>query len=203
MPDLLATPLPQDILSSNITLQLFPSTHPHLPSVRGRLAYTAALWTSPVAWGRVPVVGNVKLVVLSERVLHTAASSGGEGGEKLVVRWRTCGEGEVTDQIKKILSMLGRGKGGGTSKQKEDFHGIFVFEFDDDGRVAAHTIEHVEESNNWERTARVISVTDWLLGKAMGAAPGNEGGLAGLAFADGQSAAVNGKMPATTVHFGS
>jgi hypothetical protein len=184
MPDLLATPLPQDILSSNITLQLFPSTHPHLPSVRGRLAYTAALWTSPVAWGRVPVVGNVKLVVLSERMLHTGASS---GGEKLVVRWRTCGEGEVTDQIKKIFSVLGRG-----GKQKEDdFHGIFIFEFDDDGRVAAHTIEHVEESNNWERTARVISVTDWLLGKAWGT-PKNEGGMPGLAFASGQSEARSG-----------
>jgi hypothetical protein len=171
MPDLLATPLPQDILSSNITLQLFPSTHPHLPSVRGRLAYTAALWTSPVAWGRVPVVGNVKLVVLSERM----ASPGSEGGEKLVVRWRTCGSGEPPDQIKKILSVLGRDK-----QQKDDFHGIFVFEFDDDGRVAAHTIEHVEQSNHWERTARVISVTDWLLGKARGAP---QGGLAGLACA--------------------
>src|SRR5215471_6942299 len=94
MPDLLATPLPQDILSPNIKLQLFPSTHPHLPSVTGRLAYTAALWTSPVAWGRVPVVGNVKLVVLSERMLHTGAPG---DGEKLVVRWRTCGHGEVTD----------------------------------------------------------------------------------------------------------
>jgi Mitochondrial protein up-regulated during meiosis len=198
MPDLLATPLPQDILSSNIKLQLFPSTHPHLPSVRGRLAYTAALWTSPVAWGRVPVVGNVKLVVLSERMLHTGGPAGGEGGEKLVVRWRTCGEGEVTEQIRKIFSVLGRGKGGGggsSSKQEDDFHGIFVFEFDDDGRVAAHTIEHVEESNNWERTARVISVTDWLLGKAMGAAPKNEGGLPGLAFADER---VNGTAAAAT-----
>src|SRR5580692_6943518 len=114
MPDLLATPLPQDILSSSIKLQLFPSTHPHLPSVRGRLAYTAALWTSPVAWGRVPVVGNVKLVVLSERVLHTGGgAAGGEGSEKLVVRWRTCGEGEVTEQIRKIFSVLGRGRGKG------------------------------------------------------------------------------------------
>jgi len=144
------------------------------------------------------VVGNVKLVVLSERMLHTGASSGSsEGGEKLVVRWRTCGEGEVTDQIKKIFSMLGRGRGDGggvasRNKQKEeDFHGIFIFEFDDDGRVAGHTIEHVEESNDCERTARVISVTDWLLGKAWGVAPKNEGGLPGLAFAGGQSRAFS------------
>lgn len=39
LPTLLASPLPPDILSPHITLHLFPSTHPHLPTVSGRVAY--------------------------------------------------------------------------------------------------------------------------------------------------------------------
>ena len=68
LPTLLQTPLPQEILSPNISLHLFPSTHPYLPVVSGRVAYIAALWTSPIAWNRVPIFGNVKLVILSERM---------------------------------------------------------------------------------------------------------------------------------------
>ncbi|KAF2667100.1 hypothetical protein BT63DRAFT_329293 [Microthyrium microscopicum] len=164
LPTLLATPLPQDILSPQITLRLFPSTHPHLPSVTGRIAYTAALWTSPVAWGRMPVLGNVKLIILSERMMR----HGKEGSEKLVVRWKTCVKtrGDVTEQIKKMIAILGRGQSKAYAEQHE-FHGLFIFEFDGEGRISSHTIEHVEERNNWE-TARVISVTDWLLGKAWG-----------------------------------
>lgn len=29
-----------------------------------------------------------------------------------------------------------------------------------------HTIEHAEEGGNWEKASKVVSVTDWLLGKA-------------------------------------
>ena len=68
LPTLLQSPLPQEILSPNISLHLFPSTHPYLPTVSGRVAYIAALWTSPIAWNRVPIVGNVRLEILSERV---------------------------------------------------------------------------------------------------------------------------------------
>src|SRR3954468_13211326 len=75
LPTLLASPLPQEILSPQITLHLFPSTHPHLPTVSGKIAYMAALWTAPVAWGRVPVVGNVKLIILSERMVRHGGSS--------------------------------------------------------------------------------------------------------------------------------
>lgn len=103
LPTLLSTanPLPNDILSPTITLHLFPSTHPHLPTVSGRVPYLAALWTAPVAWGRVPLVGNVGLEVLSERMVqggHHLSSLGageqgiGHGDEKLVVRWRTKGK---------------------------------------------------------------------------------------------------------------
>lgn len=50
-------------------------------------------------------------------------------------------------------------------KDKE-FHGLFMFEFDEEGRVLTHVIEHAEEGSNWDRTTKVVSVTDWLLGRA-------------------------------------
>ena len=132
-----------------------------------------------MAWGRMPVLGNVKLIILSERMLRTGSSGiATENNEKLVVRWKTCAKskGEVTGQIKKVL---GRN---GIEPKDEDFHGLFIFEFDDEGRINSHTIEHVEEGNNWEKTATVISVTDWLLGKAWGKQ--EHGGIPGLAFCE-------------------
>ena len=42
---------------------------------------------------------------------------------------------------------------------------MFIFEFDEEGRVLSHTIEHVEEGGSWDKVGRVVSVTDWLLGK--------------------------------------
>ncbi|KAK3297601.1 uncharacterized protein B0H64DRAFT_372943 [Chaetomium fimeti] len=102
LPTLLQSPPPQGILSPRITLHLFPSTHPHLPTVSGRVAYTAALWSSPIAWNRLPLVGNVRLHILSERMLDCSAydsvggrpggggrRADGAGGEQLIVRWRT------------------------------------------------------------------------------------------------------------------
>lgn len=177
LPTLLASPLPQEILSPHITLHLFPSTHPHLPTVSGRIAYTAALWTAPVAWGRVPVLGNVRLEILSERMARNGGgSSPGVAHEKLVVKWKTCGKTKGkgvgalyrgisgSEQVDKITEFLG-----GDAKDDEEFIGLFIFEFDEEGRVITHTIEHAEESGNWDKMTRVISVTDWLLGKAWGA----------------------------------
>lgn len=110
-----------------------------------------------------PVVGNVKLVILSERMVSTGCTN---SREKLIVKWKTCGadKGDVTEQIKKMMAILGRSKT--QADENKDFHGLFLFEFDELGRVLKHTIEHVEEGNQWEKTARVISVTDWLLGRA-------------------------------------
>ncbi|KAF2840386.1 hypothetical protein M501DRAFT_1010508 [Patellaria atrata CBS 101060] len=167
LPTLLVSPLPQEILSPHITLNLFPSTHPHLPTVSGRIGYTAALWTAPVAWGRIPVVGNIKLIILSERLVRNGSSSTPSNlrHEKLIVRWKTCGrakakDSDVSSQAERLTDFL-RGK-------EEEFHGLFYFEFDEEGRIATHTIEHAEEGGNWDRMTRVISVTDWLLGKAWG-----------------------------------
>jgi hypothetical protein len=48
------------------------------------------------------------------------------------------------------------------------FSGLFVFAFDEEGRIASHTIEHADQANGWDRTAKFITLTDWLLGKARG-----------------------------------
>jgi hypothetical protein len=163
LPRLLESPLPQEILSPQITLNLFPSTHPHLPTVSGRIAYTAALWTAPVAWGRMPVLGNVKLEILSERLVRRGGASGSAGlrNERLVVKWKTCGKKvESGRQIKKIAEYFGKDK-----KEGEQFCGLFIFEFDEEGRIVNHTIEHTDEGGLHDQTA-IISVTDWLLGRA-------------------------------------
>jgi len=172
LPTLLATPLPQEILSPHITLHLFPSTHPHLPTVSGRVAYRAALWTAPMAWGRVPIVGNVRLIIESERRVKNGSTSA-SGHEKLIVRWKTCGKTKgkgmgalyrgigASEQVDKITEWLG-----GDARDDEEFCGLFIFEFDEEGRIMTHTIEHAEEGGSWDKTARVVSVTDWLLGKA-------------------------------------
>lgn len=176
LPTLLATPLPQEILSPHISLHLFPSTHPHLPTVSGRVAYRAALWTAPMAWGRVPIVGNVRLLIESERMVkngHTSSSSAASGNERLIVRWKTCGKTKgkgmgalyrgigASEQVDKITEWLG-----GDARDDEEFCGLFIFEFDEEGRIVTHTIEHADEGNSWDKMARVVSVTDWLLGKA-------------------------------------
>lgn len=174
LPTLLASPLPQEVLSPQISLYLFPSTHPHLPTVSGRIAYLAALWTAPVAWGRVPVVGNVKLVILSERMVKNGSTSLHYRSEKLIVRWKTCGKTKVKgtgplyggsagsgDQMDKITEFLG-----GDVPDDEEFSGLFIFEFDEEGRIVTHTIEHAQQGGNFEKMTRVVSVMDWLAGKA-------------------------------------
>jgi len=177
LPTLLASPLPQDILSPQISLHLFPSTHPHLPTVSGRIAYLAALWTAPVAWGRVPVVGNVKLTVISERMIRHGGNNASSAfrDEKLMVKWKTCGKARkknsagiyrgigANEQVERITDVLG-----GKARDDEEFCGLFIFEFDDQGRILKHTIEHADDASGSERTNRVVSVTDWLLGKVNG-----------------------------------
>ncbi|KAF2858617.1 hypothetical protein K470DRAFT_196164, partial [Piedraia hortae CBS 480.64] len=148
LPTVLQSSLPADILNAQVELRLFPSTHPHLPAVRGRLAYTAALCTAPMAWGRVPLVGNVRLSILSEQLIKQNAF-GSKGGERLVVKWRTSGRAREI------------------GPDKDEFTGIFIFTFDEDGRIGTHVIEHAEESKHYDRM-KVISVTDWLLSQMVG-----------------------------------
>ncbi|KAK2834876.1 hypothetical protein FQN49_006830, partial [Arthroderma sp. PD_2] len=207
LPTILIHALPQEILSPSISLHLFPSTHPHLPTVKGRVPYRAALWTAPVAWGSVPIIGNVNLKIMSERMVPTGISNGNDrgdspGGEKLVVRWVSEGGSEkgrpptkvgrgseADDYVKganKDSPLTSSSSSNGINRglsvllggempifklgKEEQFTGLFIFTFDEEGRIASHTIEHADESNGWDRTAKVVTLTDWLLGKAKGSA---------------------------------
>ncbi|QIW96701.1 hypothetical protein AMS68_002219 [Peltaster fructicola] len=199
LPTLLQTPLPSDILSPQITLHLFPSTHPHLPTVSGRIAYAAALWTAPVAWGRVPLVGNVKLTILSERMVKSGCRSN-SGEEKLIVKWKTRGKGghrdtsggvyrdkligssDPEDRIRKFLrSSIKDVPEQQDQLTDEDFCGIFIFDFDENGRIQKHVIEHTEHGGYEDKTNKFVNVTDWLLGKFNGA---TTGGMPVLAYCE-------------------
>lgn len=164
MPTLLQSPLPSEILAPNISLHLFPSTHPHLPTVSGRVAYIAALWTSPIAWNSLPIIGDVKLEILSERILKQPGKRPGSGNEQLVVRWRTAGKG-IRWRLP-FRDMLGLGE----HTNNHEFWGLFIFEFDGEGRVLSHTIENVQTGGDWEKGmgAKVVGLTDWLLGGMRG-----------------------------------
>lgn len=149
-----------------------------------------------MAWGRVPIVGNVRLIILSERIVRRPGLSTTNVNtnssrsdmtimdrlpERLIVRWKTCRKPKPKPpnlrisrlpQVDKITEWLGR------DSEDEDFCGLFIFEFDSEGRILSHTIEHVIEGGDWEREkgmSKVVSVTEWLLGKV-------GGGRAELAF---------------------
>lgn len=181
-----------------MALHLFPSTHPHLPTVKGRTFYRAALWTVPVAWSSVPLVGNVKLQILSERIVRAGTildpdrcSDGDCGDERLVVRWKTEPRGESGESLAAHTSSGGRGENIHASSSKnginkglsvllggeapifklskeEQFTGLFIFSFDEEGRILTHTIEHADNADGWDRTAKFVTLTDWLIGKARG-----------------------------------
>lgn len=134
------------------------------------------------------MVGNVKIHILSERMIRNGSSPDSNTSyrtEKLIVKWKTCGKqpnrtnsGAQTTQV----------PSSGHDEDDKEFCGLFIFEFDEDGRIVTHTIEHVEEGGNWERkTARVVSVTDWLLGRAWGKKEDDIPGLAlGYCKVDGR-----------------
>jgi hypothetical protein len=141
----------------------------------------------------VPVVGNVKLIILSERMVQNGgiSTAAEKRHEKLIVRWKTCGKSKgkqsgglyrgigAAEQVDKITEFLG-----GDARKDEEFCGLFIFEFDEEGRILNHTIEHAEEGGSWDKTTRVISVTDWLLGRAWGKK--SEDGTPALALAQEQ-----------------
>ncbi|KAH8704238.1 hypothetical protein BGW36DRAFT_99450 [Talaromyces proteolyticus] len=211
LPTILINPLPSELLSPQITLHLFPSTHPHLPNVKGRILYRAALWTVPVAWSTLPLLGNVRLQVTSERMVRANSVLGCEhandcGDERLVVRWKTELRGDRTNKgapglesaskpmsvsshvsqpktgVNKGLSALLGGDAPIFSLGKEgQFDGLFIFAFDEEGRIAGHTIEHADQANGWDRTAKFVTLTDWLLGKARGTMEPPEPSLAAQA----------------------
>jgi len=154
----------------------------------------------------------VKLQILSERVVRTGwcadntGEDNGSGDEKLVVRWRTeskspedSGQAKTStpstspvsassaaDPTNRGLSSLLGGDQPLLRLPKDpapsSFSGLFIFGFDDEGKIVSHTIEHADESNGWDKMARVVTLTDWLLGKAKGSKSKEEMEL-GLAYA--------------------
>lgn len=139
-----------------------------------------------MAWGRIPVVGNVRLKILSERMYKNGSGSGGDSAgsrrqERLIVRWRTCKKDEnsaAEEGAGPLYRGLYRNQAGDDGRSKasksgdkdndHEFSGLFVFEFDEHGRILSHTIEHSQEGGNWDKMPRMINVTDWLLQKAWG-----------------------------------
>jgi hypothetical protein len=168
------------------------------------MAYRAALWTAPVAWGCVPIVGNVKLTVISERIVRTGFVTSAHlddnpdlGEEKLVVRFKTekkkNGNGQATNTAARssttegnvnrgLSTLLGGDKPMVSLNKDDEFTGIFVFSFDSKGRIATHTIEHADENNGFDKTSKVVTLTDWLLGKARWGRAKEEELIPGLAM---------------------
>ena len=85
------------------------------------------------------------------------------------------GDASTTNQAESMNALLGTPASSSPSSssrtggdETEEFEGLFLFEFDEKGRILRHTIEHVHESGNWERRLSVVRMTDWLLGLARG-----------------------------------
>jgi len=105
--------------------------------------------------------------------LHFSPRRPGACGEQLVVKWRTASSNDKDKDDNAKLSLTEQGeqnldahlRGSQTSNEKKAFTGLFVFEFDKEGRIISHTIEHVDESGDWEKGvgARVVGLTEWLL----------------------------------------
>lgn len=64
-----------------------------------------------------------------------------------------------------------------------DFCGLFIFEFDDKGRIKTHIIEDVEAEKGEAKAqhSKVITLTEWLLKKAKGSLE-EKPAIPGLAF---------------------
>ena len=150
-------------------------------------------------------MGNVKLQIVSEKIVRTGFVSipleddkPDLGEEKLVVRFKTekknsNGAGsnaaarstsvEGNGGINRGLSaLLGGDKPIFNLNKGDDFTGIFVFSFDSKGRIATHTIEHADESTGFDKTSKVVTLTDWLLGKARWGSRREEEMIPGLAM---------------------
>lgn len=186
--------------------------------MKGRTLYRAALWTVPVAWSSLPLVGNVKLQILSERIVRAGTvldpdgcSESETGDERLVVRWRTerrsdghkhkdssvaaaggsnkaVSSSPSSENLSHTSAKNGVNKGlsvllGGDApifklSSEEQFTGLFIFSFDEEGRICSHTIEHADDADGWDRTAKFVTLTDWLIGKARGSLDPPAPGLA-------------------------
>lgn len=119
---------------------------------------------------------------MTNQPLYFSPQRSGAYPEQLVVKWRTVGkskDGGDSDGSSSGPSLAEQGEQKlddvlrGTQKPgtKKEFTGLFIFEFDKEGRVISHTIEQVDQSGGeWEKGvgAKVVHLTDWLLGEIKG-----------------------------------
>jgi hypothetical protein len=121
----------------------------------------------------------LKIEILSERMttqpLHFSPQRAGAYPEQLVVKWRTVGKSKENPSLteqgeQKLDESL---SGAQARETKKEFTGLFIFEFDKDGKIISHTIEHVDQSGEWDKGvgAKVVHLTDWLLGEIRGRQP--------------------------------
>lgn len=109
---------------------------------------------------------------MTTQPLQFSPQRAGAYAEQLVVKWRTAGKSKVnpslTEQGEQKLDETLRGTQSRDSKK--EFTGLFIFEFDKDGKIISHTIEHVDQSGAWDTGvgAKVVHLTDWLLGEIRG-----------------------------------
>jgi len=80
-----------------------------------------------------------------------------------------------------------------TPTSPKEFTGLFIFEFDREGRILHHTIEHMQQGGQWEKGvgAKVVGLTDWLLGGIKGGGTAG-GGPVAPAFARARCNSVGG-----------
>lgn len=102
------------------------------------------------------------------------ASPSSPNSERLIVKWRTSSKSDEEAREAKDIKI----QGGTTAVDDGEFCGLFLFEFDEKGRVQTHTIENADENLGADHTSSVITVTDWLLRKAKGQGETPPGGLA-------------------------
>jgi hypothetical protein len=96
----LQTPFPRALLAADITLRLFPTTHPGIPPIRGGvLGYLAAArMLQMVVSGMIVDTRNARIRVLSERLIKDKGSSIESGNEssssgvpsRYILKWCTC-----------------------------------------------------------------------------------------------------------------
>lgn len=98
------------------------------------------------------------------------------------------GETTTSTQTTEYKAPIGTAEPVGSSKE---FTGLFIFDFDKEGRILSHTIEHVQEGGQWEKGvgAKVVGLTDWLLGGMKG----NDGGDTCPAFSSTSSLSESGR----------
>ena len=177
LPTIFRNPLPRSVLNEKITLRLFPSTHPHLPVVHGHTAYGIGLRSSPIAWNRLPFTDE-RLQILSVRMISSQGSDIhapiNASGEQLIVRWRTSSKKKAEDsEAAADLDLVHKAPVGMSEAigSAEEFTGLFIFDFDREGLILRHTIEHVEQRGRWEKGlgTQVVHLTDRILGGMNGA----------------------------------